>query len=339
MYAINDNHCSPIVSSRIRLARNIANRNFPMMLSAMESEAIIEEIVKIFIEDSSLHKKFDVNILKELDTLKLQELVENHLMSPNLFDNALKGALIVSKDKRISIMINEEDHIRIQSIEKGFQLDEAFKAANDIDDVLEERLGYAFDEMLGFLTSCVTNVGTGLRASAMLHLPALRVIGELNKIIQMLSKIGFTVRGTYGEGSEALGNMFQISNQITLGVSEQEIIKAVTNIVNQLVEKEKKARAVLLEKDRVLVEDKIYRSFGILKNARLLSYKESMMLLSDVILGAHMGILTEVNKETLYHTINCIQPASLQLKYDEKMSDRERDVKRAELIKELITNN
>ncbi len=333
---MNQNSHSPVVTSRIRLARNIKNFSFPMMLSEEKSNEVIQEVVKIFQHDDSFKNNFDINILKEIDPLIQQELVEKHLMSANLLNDFRKGALLISKDKKISIMVNEEDHIRIQCIEKGLEIDKAYGAANEIDDFLEDKLEYAFDEKLGFLTSCVTNVGTGLRASVMMHLPALRVAGELKKIIQTLSKIGLTVRGAYGEGSEALGNMFQISNQVTLGVSDKEIMDAVQNIIKQLIEKEEKARSFLLNNDRLLIEDKIYRSFGILTHARILNYQESMMLLSDAILGVDLGILTEVNNTTLHYIINSIQPASLQLIFEKNLDERERDIKRAEYIVDLL---
>lgn len=307
-----------------------------MMLSEEESNYVIQDIADVFLEDHVLKNNFDIEILKNLDGLMQREKVEKHLMSPQMLNTYKKGALAVSKDKKISIMINEEDHIRIQCIEKGLELEKAFEMADRIDDRLEENLEYAFDEKLGYLTSCVTNVGTGLRASVMVHLPALRKIGELKKMIQTLSKIGLTVRGAYGEGSEALGNMFQISNQITLGVNEREIIKAVNNIIVQLVEKEKRARQLLIEKDPLLVEDKAYRSFGILKNARLLSYKESMTLLSDVLLGVDLGILTETDGAVLHHMMSCIQPATLQIIFDQNFNGRERGIKRAEFIKDLL---
>lgn len=306
------------------------------MLTEEDSLKVIDDMVHTFIENPYLSEHYEIKILKEVNSLKRQELVEKHLMSTNLLNNYTKGALIVSKDKEMSIMVNEEDHIRIQCIKNGLNLDEAFENASNIDDFLEEKMEYAFDERLGFLTSCVTNLGTGLRASVMMHLPGLRMIGELKNMIQTLSKIGLTVRGAYGEGSEALGNMFQISNQITLGVSEKDIILAVKNIIHQIVDKEKKARSILFEKDKVLIEDKIFRSYGVLRNARILSYKESMMLLSDVILGVDLGLLNEVNNLTLHHIINSIQPASLQLLYNQNFSDRERDIKRAELIGDLL---
>ena len=332
------NSSSPVVTSRIRLARNIKKYHFPMMLTEEEGDEVIREVIEIFQNDESFKNNFEINILKEIDLLMQQELVEKHLMSTNLLNDFKKGALLLSKDKKISIMINEEDHIRIQCIEKGLEIDKAYDAANKIDDILEDKLEYAFNEKLGFLTSCVTNVGTGLRASVMMHLPALRVVGELKKIIQTLSKIGLTVRGAYGEGSEALGNMFQISNQVTLGVSDKEIMEAVQNITNQLIKKEEKARSFLINNDRLLIEDKIYRSLGILKNARILNYQESMMLLSDVILGADLGILTEVKNTKLHYIVNSIQPASLQLIFEKSLDERERDIKRAEYIGDLLND-
>ncbi len=332
---MSDINYSPVVSTRIRLARNIKKYPFPIMLSEEKSNEVIQEIVKVFENDEQLRDRYEINILKRIDMLTKQEMVEHHLISTNLLNEYEKGAVVVSKDKKISIMINEEDHIRIQCLEKGMGIDDAYEAANRMDDILEGSLEYAFNEKLGFLTSCLTNVGTGLRASAMMHLPALKAMGELKRIIQTLSKIGLTVRGAYGEGSEALGNMFQISNQVTLGVSDKDIIEAVKNIIIQLTEKEEKARNFLISNDRLLIEDKIYRSYGVLKNAKLLNYEESMMLLSDVILGIDLGII-EGNNTMLHHIMNNIQPASLQLVYKEELNERERDIKRAEYIGDLL---
>ncbi len=325
----------PVISSRIRLARNIKQYPFPMMLSEEEGTKVIDEVSGVF-KYQDTFSDYNINVLSEMNLLNKQELVEKHLMSPSLLNDCNKGALIVSPNKEISIMINEEDHIRIQCIKNGFQLEEAFQIAGQVDDVLENKLEYVFDEKLGFLTSCLTNVGTGLRASVMMHLPGLRMVGELKNIIQTIAKIGLTVRGVYGEGSEALGNMFQISNQVTLGVSEAEVIKAVKNIICQIIEKENRARKLLLNKDRIFFEDKIYRSYGLLKNARILSYKESMKLLSDVILGVDVGLVTETNAKTLQHMIQCVQPASLQILYGKDLDERERNIKRAELVGDLI---
>lgn len=325
----------PVISSRIRLARNIKDYPFPMMLLQEEGSKIINEVSEIFKEQPNI-SGYKINVLNEMNHLNRLAMVEKHLMSPALLNDRNKSALIVSPHKEISIMINEEDHIRIQCIKSGFQLEDAFSAASQIDDVLEDKLEYVFDEKLGFLTSCPTNVGTGLRASVMMHLPGLRMIGELTNMIQTISKLGLTVRGVYGEGSEALGNMFQISNQVTLGASEPDIIKAVKKIIIQIIEKENKARALLLSKDKIYFEDKVYRSYGLLKNARLLNYKESMRLISDVILGVDVGIITETNAKTLHHMIQCVQPASLQILIGEDLDERERSIKRAELIGDII---
>lgn len=306
-----------------------------MMLSEEQGVEIIDDVSNIFNKED-IFNDYHINVLSQMKSLNRQELVEKHLMSPSLLNDYNKGALIVSPNKEISIMINEEDHIRIQCIKNGFHLEEAFQIANQVDDALEKKLEYVFDEKLGFLTSCITNVGTGLRASVMMHLPGLRMIRELNNIIQTITKIGLAVRGAYGEGSEALGNMFQISNQLTLGVSESDIIKAVKNIINQIIDKENRARELLLNKDRVLLEDKIYRSYGLLKNARLLTYKESMKLISDVILGVDVGLVTETNFKTLQHMIQCVQPASLQILFGEELDERESNIKRAEFIRDLI---
>ncbi|RKJ19482.1 ATP--guanido phosphotransferase, partial [Butyricicoccus sp. 1XD8-22] len=228
----------------------------------------------------------------EIDDLKGLEkrvLVEKHLISPRLAEHATHGAVLLSDQEDISIMINEEDHIRIQCLFPGLQISEALERANVIDNILEERIDYAFDEKLGYLTSCPTNVGTGLRASVMVHLPALILTHQMNRIIPAINQLGLVVRGIYGEGSEALGNIFQISNQITLGKSEEDIIGDLISVVQQIVAQERAAREALVKTSSIQLENKVFRSYGILANSRIIETKEASECLSDVRLGIDTG--------------------------------------------------
>lgn len=326
---------APIVGSRVRLARNIQTYPFPRMLSEQESQSIINELAQIIDDNPYTGRNYSKYYLKETEPIKRQELVERHLMSPNLLKDYYKSALFLGSNKEISIMINEEDHIRIQCIKNGFVLNEALEEADKIDDILEENIKYAFSEKYGYLTSCISNLGTGIRASVMMHLPALRMTGGLRRIIQAIQR-GFAVRGIFGEGSEALGNIFQISNQISLGVSEEEIVEGVKNVVMQIAEKELEARENLYARDKLLFEDKISRSLGLVSNARMLNYKESMSFLSDIILGVDMGIIEYGNEKLMDTLLNRISPATIQMSCPQMLTKRERDIKRAEIIRNTM---
>ncbi|MFU0824334.1 MAG: Protein-arginine kinase [Clostridium sp.] len=235
-------------------------------------------------------------------------------------------------------MINEEDHLRLQAITGGLNLKEAFNYINKLDDLLEERLDYAFDEKLGYLTSCPTNLGTGLRASVMLHLPALTANNEIVGLLNALTQVGMTIRGLYGEGSRGEGNLYQISNQTTLGLSEEEILTNLAGVINQVINRENMAREMILSKNRYEIEDKIFRSIGILKSAVMLSSKECLNLLSNVRLGVEVGIIKDVDKNTLNKLLVDIQPASLQKATREKLFDKQRDLNRAALVKDRLKN-
>jgi len=236
-------------------------------------------------------------------------------------------------------MINEEDHLRIQCLFPGLQLDKAWELCDKIDSLLEENIDYAFSEKYGYLTCCPTNLGTGIRASAMLHLPALTMTGYIRGMLDACGKLGIAVRGIYGENSEALGNLFQISNQITLGLSEEEIINNVTNIGNQIINQERTLRAELYRQNPYRFEDKVYRSLGILSNARIISSEESFKLISDVRLGVDMGIIKNIDVAKLNEILLYIQPANLQKIFDRTLSPDERDIKRADLIREKLGIN
>src|SRR5690606_37864999 len=256
-----------VISSRVRLARNLNHQPFPLLATASQANEVLDQLVAVS-ESGALNPfgSFETIRLKDLNELERRVLVEKHLISPNLANESRAGAVVLSDNEAISIMINEEDHLRIQCLHPGFQIREAWKIANEIDDCYEAAIEYAFDENKGYLTTCPTNVGSGLRASVMMHLPALVLTQQINRILSAVSQVGRTVRGLYGEGSEALGNLFQISNQVTLGQSEEEIIDNLYGVAKQIIEHEKAARRKLMNESYRRLEDRIKRSYGILSH-------------------------------------------------------------------------
>lgn len=323
-----------ILSSRVRIARNLENYPFPFLITNEQAEKVKREVYDAIIGSNTiLSREFMFIDIKKLNNIDREALVEKHLASPLLIENFQKSALLVKDDETISIMVNEEDHLRIQCILPGFQLEKAWDLASKIDDLLEERLNYAYDEKLGYLTCCPTNLGTGIRASVMLHLPGLVMNGQMNSIIEAVSKVGLTVRGLYGEGSEASGNIFQISNQVTLGQTEEEIINNLKVVTRQIMEKEKAARTFYTKSRLIQLEDRIMRSFGILTNCRILSSEECMKLLSDVRLGVDLGILKDMSILKLNEIMIYMRPANLQKIAGKELQPFERDVKRAEFVR------
>ncbi len=324
-----------VVSTRVRLARNLSKYPFP---NAMDKETIKkarEEIENcIMNSNSTLSKDFKIYNMLDLEETDKKILAEKHLISFELLDNKESGVLI-NKDENMSVMLMEEDHLRLQVIMGGFKLDEAYETANRVDDVIDENVQYAFDAEFGYLTSCPTNTGTGLRASVMMHLPALTMTNSIQRIISSAGGLGIAVRGMYGEGSKAYGSLYQISNQVTLGLTEKEIIEKVKNIVNQIAEHEKQARNKLLENNRDYIEDKVYRAYGTLKYARTISSKEAKALISDVLMGKNMEIINIDNGELIKLMIMA-EPAYIEHMAKKKLSPDQRDKKRAELIRDAI---
>lgn len=326
-----------IISSRIRLARNLEEFPFPIALTTEKSKEVIKK-VSDSIQESNTILKNDFNLIgiHQIENNDKQVLIEKHLISPSLIEKPNKSAVMMNNDESVSIMINEEDHIRIQCLFPGFQLQEAWDMANTIDDIIEENLNYAFAEDIGYLTSCPTNVGTGIRASVMIHLPALTMTGYMNRIFQAINQIGFTVRGLYGEGSQSEGNIFQISNQVTLGRTEEEIISTLMELTKQITNKEKDARATLIANNKIKLEDKICRSYGVLTNARIMNSKEALKLISDVRLGIDLGIIKGIDVKTINTLMVDIQAGILQKIYGKNLNTNERDIKRANLIRERL---
>ncbi len=326
-----------VVSSRIRLARNLRGNKFSSKISQEEAYKIIYE-VKTVIEKNDTTSKlgFKLNYLKDIPDIEQNILIEQHIISPQLTKNKNESAFMISEDKSIIIMINEEDHLRIQVLNAGLRLEDSLKTANMIDDILEENLDYAFDKDLGYITSCPTNLGTGLRASTMLHLPALSMTNQLEKILLAISQIGVAVRGVYGEGTKSMGNLYQISNQGTLGAQEETLVERIKQISIQLLEKEDSTRQLLLNNNRVYVENEVYRAYGILKNARIIDAQEAMKLLSFIKLGIEVGILENMDNKNIDRLMTKVQENNIQMMLEEGFTKKERDFKRAEILREEI---
>lgn len=327
-----------VISSRIRIARNVSHQPFPLLATSSQAEEIIER-VRAASEQPEFQQlgKFELIKMEDLVPLEKRVLMEKHLISPNLVEESRKGAVLLSDNEAVSIMVNEEDHIRIQCLFPGFQLREAWGLGSRIDDIFEKKLDYAFDEKRGYLTSCPTNVGTGIRASVMMHLPALVITQQISRILSAITQVGLVVRGIYGEGSEALGNLFQVSNQITLGQSDEEIIANLESVAKQIVEQERRARTQLMEHSKIALEDRVCRSYGILKNARVIESKEAAQRLSDVRLGIDLGIIKNVSANILNELMVMTQPGFLQQYSGQKLTPDQRDERRARLIRERLS--
>lgn len=326
-----------IVSTRIRLARNFKEYPFPARLNREQGEKIIQKSKQAMMENNSiLSKEFQFFLMNAMNPVEKQVLVEKHLMSPEMLKDVHSRGLFLSNDEKISVMVNEEDHLRIQSLFPGMQLDEAWDLADKIDNIMEENIEYAYSENYGYLTSCPTNVGTGMRASVMMHLPALAITGYLNSLINAVSKLGIAVRGLYGEGTEAMGNIYQISNQVTLGISEDETLENLKGIVKQVVAQERTARKKLLEQSQLQLEDKLYRSYGIFTHARIMTSEEFMKLLSDVRLAVNLGIINDMQIEQLNELMVATQPANVMKRFGGNLNAAARDIKRTELIREKL---
>lgn len=326
-----------VLSSRIRLARNIDSLRFPSIMSNEEAMTVLDTFEQSFSNRSFGNVgTFELLKMNELQPIQKRVLVEKHLISPYLMEESTLGGCLLSENEEVSIMLNEEDHIRIQCLFPGLQLKEALDLAMELDDWIEEKVDYAFDEHRGYLTSCPTNVGTGLRASVMMHLPALVLNQQMNQIISAIHQLGLAVRGIYGEGSEALGNIFQISNQMTLGKSEEDIVDDLISVVKQLIAQERSAREALYKTSPHQLEDRVYRSYGTLKYSRIIQSKEAIQCLSDVRLGIDLGIIKNVSRSILNELLVFIQPGFLQQYSGGALRPNERDVRRASLIRERL---
>lgn len=327
-----------ILSTRIRLARNFSAFPFSGKMSAEEEQKVNEQVRRAVLDSgATIASSFHYEGMSDISDTRRIALIEENLISPQMQYHMKQKGVLLGMEDTVSIMINEEDHLRIQCILGGYHLDEAYENAHRVDQVLSEQIGYAKNDTYGFLTKCPTNTGTGMRASVMLHLPALSMTDNVERMINTVGKLGFTVRGMYGEGSKAIGDLYQVSNQIALGVTEQEIIDKLKNIVAAVVKREKEIRAMLQQNHLDELTDKILRARGTLQFAHMLSSNELTRLLSLVRMGVGMGIVTDVPLSTLTALLIETKPANLiSGQKEEDTSTAHRDILRAQQVKKAF---
>ncbi len=322
-------HNDIVISTRIRLARNIADYPFPVKLDN-KSKIAVNEKIRDAVADREKLKYIE---LKTLTRAEVVSLAERHIISPEFASNSDGRALLISENEDISIMLCEEDHIRLQVMKPGLALNETYELADRIDSEINEKLEFAFDEKLGFLTQCPTNIGTGMRASVMLHLPALTSKGRMGTLATTVSKLGLTLRGAYGEGSAAMGDLYQLSNQVSLGISEKAAIDNLKTITLQLASQERSAREEMA-KD-ISTQDSVFRAYGLLKSARILNTNEFMNLISKLRFGAVTGMI-KTDLKTINELMVSMQPATINAYAGRVLSADERDIERAKIVRERI---
>lgn len=326
---------APVISSRIRLARNLTDYHFPNWANSEQNYAVWQQSKKLF---DNIDSNYMFWKMSDLSVVDRDVLFERHLISQELANKNKNSGVFVSPDESLSVMINEEDHIRIQVLHAGLNLKDAWNEANSIDDELEKSMKYAYSSSLGYLTSCPSNVGTGLRASVMLHLPGLVLLDEMDSVVNGISKIGLAVRGMWGEGTEAVSNMFQVSNQITLGKNEEKIIDHLEQIVTELKDHEINARKRLISEKLLTVKDHVSRSFGTLANAHVMTSSEALNLLSTIRLGLDLDLVAGFSRQDLDKLFISTQPAHLQKIEKKELDPAQRDVLRAELLRSFMKN-
>ena len=321
-----------VVTSRVRLARNIDGLKFPMC----ENPENLKRIIKPVYTELSKVKDFKIFNMGVISGIEAHSLKEQHLISKDLIENPLCGSAIISNDKTVSVMCNEEDHLRMQCIYNGFKIFDCYKTVNTLDDLLEKKLNFSFDKDLGYLTACPTNIGTGMRASVMCFLPALTIERKMDYIIQSIARERIVIRGVYGEGSDSDGCMFQVSNQISTGFSEEDILRHVESAVLKICELEHNSRVRMFNENLLELKDRVRRAYGILTNAAILNSHEFMRLFSDVKLGVTMGILKFSYPQTLDEIIVKVQPANIILAAGKQLTSIERDIYRAEFVAKAL---
>ncbi len=329
-------HANVVLSSRIRLARNLSKHRYPVRAEPDEAREVVE-LVKAVVDRSELVKEGIFFNSESLTPDDREILIERHLISPEFMRDEAPRGLFVDDDEASSLMVNEEDHMRIQAVRSGLDIRQALQRARTIEGRLAEGLDFDCDTRLGFLTACPTNVGTGLRVSIMIHLPALVLTKEMDTVLSQVNKFGVGVRGFYGEGSDVLGNLFQISNQTTLGRTEEDLVDSLEKVTRQLLMYEENARRRLFTDAPNHIRDKLWRAFGILANARVLSSQEVMNLLSAVRLGVAMGESMGLDLRQVNELMLAVQPAHLQRHFEKEMTTEERDVARAEMVRKMLT--
>lgn len=324
-----------VISSRIRLARNLQDTPFPIRMNVQRCRQVRERVVQAAKQSSNPVLRNLIYLdMEQVEQVQAVSMVESHLISPDFISKPQGRGLLLSKDHAVVIMINEEDHLRIQVMREGMQLQEAYRLADELDTALNDSLHFAFDPALGYLTQCPTNLGTGMRASLMLHLPALQHNGMLPRLATHLSKVGLTLRGTYGEGTEPVGALYQLSNQVTLGLSETAAIENLERMVMQLVQEERQTRTAMMQS--LQMQDVVARAMGILQHAKILSTEELMRLLSQVRLGVASGMIQSVSYDTLNRLMINTQPATMMTARGHELSAQERDQLRAEMVAQAL---
>src|SRR5437899_5239500 len=328
-------HDRIVMSSRVRLARNLKDFPFPGWAKKADRVKALEAIRPAVESLPQMSGAFSES-MDNLSAMDKQILVERHLISREHAAKGVGSGLVLNKEESLCVMINEEDHLRMQALRPGLQPRSAWLAIHQVDSAPEKRLEYAFSPTLGYLTACPTNLGTGIRVSAMPHLPGLVLAEQINQIIQAVNKLGLAVRGLYGEGTEALGNVFQVSNQMTLGETEADIVERLNKVLAQMIEHEENARGTLLEKKPKSVYNHIGRAYGILANAHSISSKETMNLLSLMRLGVDLSLFQDLERWLVDELFIATQPAHLQKRYSEKLGAEERDLLRADMLRERL---
>ena len=324
-----------VISSRIRLARNLAD--FPFVSRATSQDRariekiLHERIIAIAAENELLY--IDLSQLEKVDR---QFLVERHLISREHAEGQGARAVAIDCHEKFSLMVNEEDHLRIQVMQSGLDLGSVWDQINRIDDLIEEKVAYAFHQRLGYLTACPTNVGTGMRVSVMLHLPALVITRQIDKVFRSLQKISLAVRGLYGEGSQAMGDFYQISNQVTLGRTESELVRQVSDIVPVIIDYERQARDFLIKESHENLHDRVSRAYGILRTAQTISSEETMHLLSSVRMGVNLGLIRDLNIPTINELFLRTQPAHLQKLTGGELDTTDRNIERARFLRRYL---
>ncbi len=331
--SVSGSKCAIVLMTRIRLARNLAGRAFPGWADADQREEVLAACRGAVTGVTQMKRSLSVGVV-DMDDLQKQVLVERHLISRELSGSKAGSGVVINKDQTISVMINEEDHLRIQVLRSGFQLKKAWTAINDLDSALEEKLDYAFSPQWGYLTACPTNLGTGMRASAMMHLPALVISGQMEKVVRAVNQLGMVVRGLFGEGSDASGSIFQISNQTTLGEAEEDIIKRLQSVLQSIIEHELNGRQKLIEADAGKLYDKIGRAYGILQNAHVVNSAEAMNLLSLLRLGVDLQVFPEETRAVIDRLFIEAQPGHIQHAIKHGLEAGERDCSRATRLRE-----
>ncbi|MBI3252276.1 MAG: protein arginine kinase [Candidatus Omnitrophica bacterium] len=324
-----------VMSSRVRVARNLEKLPFSHWANKKQEKETMERLEDAVTGVELMRPSLSVR-MAEIDDVDKQFLLERHLVSREHITHPEFKSVVVGDREIISVMINEEDHLRVQVMQSGFNLQECWRIASRLDDALHKKAKFAFSSEWGYLTACPTNAGTGLRASVMLHLPSLVMTKQVSRVLQAITKLGMTARGLYGEGTEAEGNFFQISNQITLGSAEEDIIDNLERIIRQVIGHEENARKTLMKQNREVLQDKIWRANGTLRSAYIINTKETMSLLSMVRLGVDMGLIGDIDRRAVNELFILTQPAHLQKIEGKVLSSAQRDVKRANLIRRRL---